>query len=75
MNEFKTPEEAIAASNMECENAWIAFSDSNKIKEVQDPIAYKIAKGVFRAGYMNGAIFVTNYVTGQLMKKNKNNDK
>ena len=65
-NQFKTPEEAIAACDAECEDSWKTFTQSHKIDEVQDPIAYGAAKIVFRAGYICGARYVSGFIVKNL---------
>lgn len=60
---YNTPEEAIAACDINCENVWKRFITINNMKESDSPEAFAIAKNVFRAGYMCGALFVSDYVT------------
>jgi len=73
MSQYKTPAEAIAACDAECEVSWQAFAKGNGIEEVIDPIAYGVAKMVFRAGYMNGARYVSGFIVSNLAKHAKEN--
>ncbi len=71
MSQFKTPAEAIAACDAECEVSWQTFAKSNGIEEVIDPIAYGVAKLVFRAGYMSGARYISGFIVSNLAKQAK----
>jgi len=66
MNQFQSPLEAISACDVACEEAWNSFAEANGIKESIDKGAFVVGKSVFRAGYMNGASYVSNFVIGQM---------
>jgi hypothetical protein len=55
---FKTPQDAIAASDAECVRVWKEFAKNNSINDKISPDLYPI----FRHGYMAGASFISSLV-------------
>lgn len=66
---YNSPEEAIAACNAECENAWKMFTKVNKIDESVAPDAVAVAKRVFQQGYMAGARFVSGVIVEKMIEQ------
>jgi hypothetical protein len=68
MNQSKIPIEAVILCESEFEKAWKEYSESNNIFKEANPHAFEIARLLFRAGYMNGAKFISNYIIGNIKK-------
>lgn len=65
---FKTPEEAIAACDAECERAWQEYLTANKIDSTKvDDIVNQTAKNLFRQGYMAGARFISGLIVKKMV--------
>ncbi len=71
MSQFKTPEEAIAACDAECERAWQEYLTTNKLDPAKAPEAAAAAYHVFRQGYMAGARFVSGIIMTKMMTHGK----
>jgi hypothetical protein len=68
---YKTPQEAIAACEAECERSWSDYLKNNNLDPDKAPEACAAAKHVFRAGYMAGARFVSSAIVEKLMTHGK----
>lgn len=66
MSNYKTPQEAIAACDAECERSWEEFTKANNLDPSLAPEAFAIAKHVFRQGYMSGARFVSGVIVKKM---------
>lgn len=68
---FKSQEEAIAACNARCQEAWEEFLAATTVKGTsidRASRAYNTAKDVFTFGFMRGAEFVTSAVINKTIE-------
>jgi hypothetical protein len=68
---FKSQEEAIAACNARCQEAFEEFIAATTVKGAnvdRASRAFKTAQDVFTFGFMRGAEFVTSVVIQQTIK-------